>query len=53
MSLETILLTGIYPCPGAILVLVLSLTLDITGIGILAVFAMSLGLSIPIIDSEY
>lgn len=53
MSLGTILLTGIYPCPGAILVLVLSLTLNITGIGILAVFAMSLGMSIPIIAAGY
>lgn len=53
MSLGTILLTGVYPCPGAILVLVLSLTLDITGIGILAVLAMSLGMSLPIIASGY
>ena len=53
MSLGTILLTGIYPCPGAILILVLSLTLDITGIGILAVFAMSLGMSIPIVAAGY
>lgn len=53
MSLGTIFLTGVYPCPGAILVLVLSLTLDITGIGILAVFAMSLGMSIPIIAAGY
>jgi len=53
MSLGTILLTGIYPCPGAILVLVLSLTLNITDIGILAVFAMSLGMSIPIIAAGY
>lgn len=53
MSLGTILLTGIYPCPGAVLVLVLSLTLNITGIGILAVFAMSLGMSIPIIAAGY
>jgi nickel/cobalt transporter (NicO) family protein len=52
-SIGTILLTGIYPCPGAILILVLSLTLDITGIGILAVFAMSLGMSIPIIAAGY
>ena len=52
-SLCTILLTGIYPCPGAILILVLSLTLDITGIGILAVFAMSLGMSVPIIAAGY
>lgn len=53
MSLGTILLTGVYPCPGAILVLVLSLTLDITGIGIIAVFAMSLGMSVPIIAAGY
>ncbi len=53
MSLGTILLTGVYPCPGAILVLVLSLTLDITGIGIIAVFAMSIGMSIPIIAAGY
>jgi len=53
MSLGTILLTGIYPCPGAILILVLSLTLNITGIGTLAVFAMSLGMSLPIIVAGY
>jgi len=53
VSLGTILLTGIYPCPGAILILILSLTLDITGIGIIAVFAMSLGMSIPIIGAGY
>ena len=48
VSLGTLLLTGVYPCPGAILVLILSLSLDILGIGILAVVAMSLGMSIPI-----
>jgi len=53
MGLGTILVTGVYPCPGAILILVLSLTLDITGIGILAVLAMSLGMSVPIIASGY
>ncbi len=53
MSLGTILVTGIYPCPGAILILVLSLSLDITGIGILAVFAMSLGMSLPVIAAGY
>jgi ABC-type nickel/cobalt efflux system permease component RcnA len=52
-SLGTLILTGVYPCPGAILVLVLSLTLDITGIGILAVLAMSLGMSIPIAAFAY
>lgn len=53
MSLGTILVTGLYPCPGAILVMVLSLSLKITGIGIFAVLAMSLGMSIPIIASGY
>ncbi len=53
MTLGTILLTGIYPCPGAILVLILALTLSITGIGILAVFAMSLGMSLPVLAAGY
>jgi len=53
MTLGTILLTGIYPCPGAILILILSLTLSITGIGILAVLAMSLGMSIPVLVAGY
>ena len=52
-SLGAILISGIYPCPGAILILILSLTLGITGTGILAVCAMSLGMSIPIIASAY
>jgi ABC-type nickel/cobalt efflux system permease component RcnA len=53
MSLGTLILTGIYPCPGAILVLVLSLSLDIVDIGIVAVLAMSLGMSIPILAFAY
>jgi nickel/cobalt transporter (NicO) family protein len=53
MSLGTILVTGIYPCPGAILVMVLSLSLRMTGVGVLAVFAMSLGMSIPIVAAGY
>ncbi len=52
-SLGTILLTGIYPCPGAILVLILSLTLGITGVGALSVLAMSLGMSLPIVAAGY
>lgn len=52
-SLGTILLTGVYPCPGAILVMILSLTLDITGIGVVAVFAMSLGMSVPVVAAGY
>jgi ABC-type nickel/cobalt efflux system permease component RcnA len=53
MSLGTLILTGIYPCPGAILVLVLSLSLGIVDIGIVAVLAMSLGMSIPILAFAY
>jgi nickel/cobalt transporter (NicO) family protein len=53
MSLGTLILTGIYPCPGAILVLVLSLSLDIMQIGILAVLAMSIGMSVPIAVFAY
>lgn len=53
MSLGTILVTGIYPCPGAILVMVLSLSLKITGIGIFAVLAMSIGMSIPVVAAGY
>lgn len=52
-SLGAVLLSGIYPCPGAVLVLVLALTLDMLFVGVLAVFAMSLGMSIPIIAAGY
>jgi ABC-type nickel/cobalt efflux system permease component RcnA len=53
MSLGALILTGVYPCPGAILILALSLSLDITGIGMLAVAAMSLGMAIPIAAFSY
>lgn len=52
-SLATVLVTGAYPCPGAILVLILSLTLGITGVGAMAVLAMSLGMSVPIVAAGY
>jgi len=48
LSLGALILTGIYPCPGAILILVLTLSLDIMSLGIVAVLAMSLGMAIPI-----
>lgn len=47
------LISGLYPCPGAILVLVLSFTLDILEAGIVAVSFMSLGMAIPIIIVAY
>lgn len=52
-DLVPFLISGIYPCPGAILVLVLSFTLDILGAGIAAVSFMSLGMAIPIIIVAY
>jgi len=48
LSLGALILTGIYPCPGAILVLVLSLSLGILSLGIVAVLAMSMGMALPI-----
>lgn len=53
VSVGTLLLSGIAPCPGAILVLVLSLTLDMLGTGIIAVLAMSVGMSLPVIAAGY
>lgn len=42
------LISGLYPCPGAILVLILSHTLGILVSGIFSVIAMSAGMMIPI-----
>ncbi len=53
MGLGALLVSGAYPCPGAILVLILSLTLDIVPIGMLAVASMSLGMSVPIVAAGY
>ncbi|HOS31231.1 MAG TPA: hypothetical protein PLR39_10495 [Treponemataceae bacterium] len=53
ISLGAFIVSGIYPCPGAVLVLVLSFTLNIIPLGILSVVSMSLGMSIPIIASAY
>lgn len=52
-SLGAVLVSGMYPCPGAILILVLALTLDVMVIGVLAVIAMSVGMSFPIIAAGY
>lgn len=53
LKLGAILISGIYPCPAAMLVLVLAVSLDILVLGIFAAIAMSLGMSIPIIASGY
>ena len=47
------LLSGMYPCPAALLVLVLVSTLDAAGIGIIAVIGMSIGMAIPITVAAY
>lgn len=53
IKLLPFLLSGIYPCPGAILILVLSFTLDILWAGIIAVIFMSLGMAVLIIFVAY
>ena len=42
-----------YPCPAALLALVLVSTLDAAGIGIIAVIGMSAGMAIPITAAAY
>lgn len=53
LSKAAILISGIYPCPGAIFVLVLSISLDLSHYGLLAVIAMSLGMTLPIVGAAY
>lgn len=53
MGTGALLLSGLYPCPGVVLILALSLGLGMMGLGVAAVGAMSLGMSIPIIASGY
>ena len=47
------LLSGLYPCPAVLLVLVLVSTLDAAGIGIIAVIGISIGMAIPITAAAY
>jgi len=53
LSIPALLITGIYPCPGALLILALAMSLNSITIGILAVASMSIGMSIPIIGAGY
>ncbi|MGP1519955.1 MAG: HoxN/HupN/NixA family nickel/cobalt transporter [Treponema sp.] len=53
LKLSALLLSGLYPCPAAILVLVLTFALNIITLGVLAILAMSLGMCIPITVSGY
>ena len=47
------LLSGMYPCPAALLVLVLVSTLDAAGIGIIAIIGISAGMAVPITVAAY
>lgn len=49
----TVLLTSLFPCPGAILILILSLSLGVLNIGILTVIFLSLGMGITISITAY
>lgn len=52
-SLLAIFISGLYPCPGAILILILSLTLGIFKLGIISVIFISAGMTFPILTSAY
>lgn len=53
LKLTALLISGLYPCPAALLILVLTITLNITFLGILAVIALSAGMSLPITAAAY
>ena len=53
MQWSTFLLSGLYPCPAALLVLVLVSALDAAGVGIIAVISMSAGMALPITATAY
>jgi len=53
IGLGALLITGFYPCPGAVLILILSLTQDMLIIGIITVMVMSAGMALPIITAGY
>lgn len=52
-KLATVFLSGIFPCPGATLILIFSLVNNMLLLGILAVIAMSLGMGIIISIAGY
>jgi ABC-type nickel/cobalt efflux system permease component RcnA len=52
-SLMAIALTGFFPCPGAIMILIFTLTQDMLGMGISSVLIMSAGMAIPISLAGY
>lgn len=53
IKISAILLSSLYPCPAAMLILVFAINLEVFALGILAIISLSLGMSIPIIISGY
>lgn len=49
----TVLLTSMFPCPGAILILILALSLNVLNIGILTVIFLSIGMGFTISITAY
>ncbi len=47
------MLSGLYPCPASLLVMVLVLSLDAVGLGIAAIISMSLGMAVPVTLAAY
>ncbi len=52
-SFWAIAMTGFFPCPGAIMILVFTLTHQMLSTGILAIAAMSLGMALPVSLAGY
>lgn len=49
----TFLLSGLYPCPASVLVLVLVSTLHAVGIGVVAIVSISAGMAAPVTAAAY
>jgi nickel/cobalt transporter (NicO) family protein len=52
-SLLSVIISGFFPCPGAIMILVFSLTLNMLPQGIIAVLFMSVGMAFPVSLAGY
>ena len=53
VSLLSVIISGFFPCPGAIMILVFSLTLNMLAQGIIAVLIMSVGMAFPVSLAGY
>ena len=49
----TFLLSGLYPCPASVLVLVLVSSLRTAGIGVVAILSISAGMAVPVTAAAY